>query len=90
MAWVQATWLLFAATATRRPVAKEHCRHALYPHRTRAPALLDALGVVLPRLPPEDRIVLRPRWLRECVREKVVPTGDGLAAAGRPLRGERG
>jgi hypothetical protein len=68
----------------------EHCRHALPPHRAPAPTFLDALGVVVPRLPPEDRIVLRRRRLCERVRENALPARDGLAAAGRPLRRERG
>jgi hypothetical protein len=41
---------------------------AMPPDRTATSSLLDALGVVVPRLPAEDRIVLRWRRLPQRMR----------------------
>ena len=56
------------------------------PDRTAAPPLLDAFGVVVSRLPAEDRIVLR-RWgLPQRVR---APQPNALTDAVRPTCGAR-
>jgi hypothetical protein len=57
---------------------------AVPPNKTAAPHVLDALGLVVPRLPPEDRIVLRRRRRPEhlCGLEPWALThANGWAAA---------
>lgn len=59
------------------PMRPRRSSDALPDDRRRSPALLDALGLVVPRLPPEDRDVLR-GW-----RLPVDRRGRGLGASGR-------
>ena len=58
-------------------------------HRMPAPALLDAICVVVPRLPPEDRVVLRWRRLPERVRALQPKAVTDALRVGRGARSSR-